>query len=215
MRPCSRLSLLIPAALCVASLSSCLSQNYLIPKSWGEWQEATISELRYEHLTNPPAQPQSRDSVQVQFMRVGNDFYEPCVQTRCRSRHEFPNISLSVLGSAGEEHLLLPSASDQRGWRKSDVSRTWNGELLASPQPLKDAPFLQSLPPGATPVMVNCFPITHDSLYWEGLGKTHADWHALYAYPLAGATAACIDVPVMIIGNIAFGITTWVLGLTH
>ncbi len=146
-------------------------------------------------------------------MRVGNDYYEPCVKTRAREHYYLPQVCLTFLGGAGSEMKLLPGAKVEYGWRKTEIDKCQDGTLIFRYRPKYDAPFLAELPAGAKPVTIHY----DKSLYLEneGYGPVHTDWHALYAYPVAAVTAVCIDLPTMIIGNTALGVIAAAIKQVH
>ncbi|MBE6418982.1 MAG: hypothetical protein E7031_02505 [Akkermansiaceae bacterium] len=198
------IKLLTTAVIASTALCSCYSQNYLAAKAWGEWQEVTISQQKYDFITDTPQKKQDESHyVDVTFMRVGHDYYEPCVRTRCRTRYWIPQVGLTFLGGAGSDKVLIRDADAQRGWRKARVYKNaYTGKYEAEGIPSRDAVFLEELPREATPVTVQCRPITSKELYARG-AEVHTDWHALYAYPIAAVTAVCIDLPTMAVGNTA------------
>lgn len=206
-----RFSALAPLA-CTA-LCSCLSQNYRAVMAWGEWQEATLFTPEYERELH--GAPEKNDS-RVTFMRVGSEYYAPCVKTRCKTDYKLPHVCLTFLGGAGTTKELITGANVQHGWRKAKVHPCAGGGMQYDHEDqLEDTPFLTQLPQGATPVTVNSGYNIFSGLDSATLGPTQTDWHALYAYPLAAVTAVCIDLPTMVVGNVCLGTILGGVSLLH
>ena len=191
------------AAMVCTALCSCLSQNYRAVMSWGEYQEATICQRKYEHAINPKKQKSDKS---ITLMQVGDDYYEPCVKTLARERYYLPQVCLTFLGGAGSDMKLINGAKVEYGWRKTEIVKCRDGSLIFGYRPKYDTPFLKELPAGAKPVTIQYSKSLN--LEDEGYGPVHTDWHALYAYPLAAVTAVCIDLPTMIVGNAALGVVS-------
>ena len=198
------------AAIAGTALCSCLSQNYRAVMSWGEYQEATICQRKYEHAINPKKQKSDKS---ITLTQVGDDYYEPCVKTLARERYYLPQVCLTFLGGAGSDMKLINGAKVEYGWRKAEIVKCRDGSLIFGYRPKYDAPFLKELPAGAKPITIQYSKSLN--LEDEGYGPVHTDWHALYAYPLAAVTAVCIDLPTMVVGNVCLGTILGGVSLFH
>ena len=195
------LSALILALLCC----SCLSRTCVPVRALGESGEGVISRAEMER--NPRQPVQLGREPDLRLMRVGQDYYLEGVRTRFSKSYDFPYASMVGLGFSDKHPDYVPVSGAERVtvWRRVAVR---NGHYAGA---VKGSAWVESLPAGAVPVMVVGY---GDVLCDRNLcehGPQHTDWHALYAYPLAAATALGIDLPCTIVGNTLIGIAVaWV-----
>ncbi len=186
------LSALVLALLCC----SCLSRTCVPVRALGESGEGVISRAELER--NPSIPVQVSDRVpDLRLMRAGQDYYLEGVRTRFRMSYDFPYASMVGLGLSDKFPDYVPVSGAERVtvWRRVAVR---NGRYAGA---VKGSGWVESLPAGAVPVMVVGYGDVLCDRNLSEHGTQHTDWHAVYAYPLAAATAVGVDVPCTIVGN--------------
>lgn len=185
------LSALVLALMCC----SCLSRTCVPVRALGESGEGVISRAEMER--NPTQPVQLGREPDLRLMRVGQDYYLEGVRTKFSMSYDFPYASMVGLGFSDKFPDYVPVSGAERVtvWRRVEVR---NGRYAGA---VKGSAWVESLPAGAVPVMVVGYGDVLCDRNLSEHGPQHTDWHAVYAYPLAVATAVGVDVPCTIVGN--------------
>ena len=188
---------LFPALLVVLALSSCLSRNYRIVAEQGTQQDACVSLPSAELMQSDgyyrplvtPASPNMR------LMRAGDAYYLEGIRGKVKKHYEFPQQCIVWMGCNGKNPRKSIAETGVRVWRRVVVK---NGRYVG---PAEGSEWVAQLPAGARPVVIQGAVSESADVY----GKEELTLHALYAYPLAAATAACVDLPCTVVGSVLVG----------
>ena len=192
---------LIFALLC----SSCVSRLCVPVRALGESGDGVVSRVELER--NPWMPVQISSAPALRLMRVGSDYYIEGVRTKFSRRYDFPYASMAGLGLSDKSPDYVPTSGDERVtvWRRVAVRQ---GRYAG---PVKGCGWVDSLPAGAVPVMVAGYGDVLCDRELSEHGPQHTDWHAVYASPLAAATAVGVDLPCTILGSAMIGVAVvWV-----
>lgn len=174
-------------------------------RALGESGEGVVSRAEFDR--NPMMPVQISREPDLLLMRVGQHYYLEGVRTKFSMSYDFPYASMVGLGLSDKDPDYVPVSGAERVtvWRRVAVR---NGHYAGA---VKGCGWVESLPAGAEPVMVVGYGDVFCDRNLCEHGPQHTDWHAVYAYPLAVATAVGIDVPCTIVGNTLIGIAVaWV-----
>lgn len=194
---------LFAAVVVALALCSCLSRNYRIVAAQGRQSEACVSVAVPERLSPagyrvPLLLSPAGDEADLQLMRVGNAYYLEGMRCKVRKHFDFPQQCLIGLGCNDKNvHRIPVSGTGPRMWRRVVVKK---GCYVG---PATGSEWEPQLPAGARPVMVSGKYAVGASA--DVYGEEEFSWHALYAYPLAAATAVCVDLPCTVVGSVLVG----------
>ena len=188
---------LFPALLVVLALSSCLSRNYRIVAAQGTQQDACVSLPSAELMKSDgyyrplvtPASPNMR------LMRAGDAYYLEGIKAKVKRHYEFPQQCIVWMGCNGKNPRKSIAETGARVWRRVVVK---NGRYVGLAE---GSEWVAQFPVGARPVVVK----GHVGESADVYGEEELTLHALYACPLAAATAVCIDLPCTVVGSVLVG----------
>ena len=188
---------LFPALLVVLALSSCLSRNYRIVAERGTQQDACVS-LASAELMRADGYHQplvSSVSPNMRLMRAGDAYYVEGISAKVKKHYEFPQQCIVWMGCNGKNPRKSIAGTGSLVWRRVLVK---NGRYVG---PAEGSEWVAQLPVGARPVEVK----GHVGESADVYGEEELTLHALYAYPLAAATAVCVDLPCTVVGSVLVG----------
>lgn len=191
---------LILALLC----SSCVSRLCVPVRALGE--SGAGVESRAELERNPFAPVQISRVPDLRLMRVGQHYYLEGVRTKFYRSYVFPYASMAGLGFSDKPDYEPVSGAERVSvWRRVAVRNGCYAGVVSG------CGWEESLPAGAVPVMVAGYGDVLCDRELSEHGPQHTDWHAVYAYPLAAATAVGVDLPCTVLGSTMIGIAVvWV-----